>query len=382
VTEKEPHDYQMESLCHLALVAFRTIIVALALTLIFSSGASSQSEIREVRAAVAVAPPFVIRQGGALTGFSIELWDAVAARANLKTTYILEPSTTALEQAMRSKKADLTVSPVFITSARDEEFDFSYPVLETGLQIMVRETGERASTTLSSPLREMVALLFSRTTIVWLSVALVLVLIPAHLIWLLERHQEHGIISSPKYLPGIFEAIYWALSTLTTQAEYMPHQWIARVVAIFWMFAGVVFVAFYTAQLTTTLTVERIRGAIEDPSDLPGKRVATILHSTAADYLRELNAQVVEFPDTELMFMALLDKRVDAIVFTAPVLGYYASHRGKGLVKLVGTGFETAPLAILFQLNSPLRRQVNFGLLKVREDGTYHQLQTKWFGSP
>ena len=66
----------------------------------------------------------------------------------------------------------------------------------------------------------------------------------------------------------------------------MPHQWLARTFAIFWMFAGVVFVAFYTAQLTTTLTVEQIRGAIEGPSDLPGKQVATLAGSTAADYLR------------------------------------------------------------------------------------------------
>ena len=43
----------------------------------------------------------------------------------------------------------------------------------------------------------------------------------------------------------------------------MPRQWIARGLAILWMFASVVFIASYTAQLTTTLTVEQIRGAIE-----------------------------------------------------------------------------------------------------------------------
>src|SRR5438093_12807831 len=103
-----------------------------------------------------------------------------------------------------------------------------------------------------------------------------------------------------------------ALSTLATQAETMPRQWVARTLAIFWMFAGVVFVAFYTAQLTTTLTVERIRCAIEGPGDLPGKRVATLTGSTAADYLRDHYAQVQGFPTPAQMFTALLDGSADA----------------------------------------------------------------------
>jgi polar amino acid transport system substrate-binding protein len=72
---------------------------------------------------------------------------------------------------------------------------------------------------------------------------------------------------SEAYFPGIFEAVYWALSTLTTQAEAMPRQWVGRALSIFWMFGGVVFVAFYTAQLTTALTVEQIRGGIDGPGD-------------------------------------------------------------------------------------------------------------------
>jgi len=107
--------------------------------------------------------------------------------------------------------------------------------------------------------------------------ALLLVLVPAHLVWLFERRNEDSIISNRNYFPGIFEAIFWKLSTLTTQAENMPRQWVGRTFSIFWMFARMVFVAFYTAQLTTTLTVEQIRGAIEGPGDLPGKQVATLV---------------------------------------------------------------------------------------------------------
>ncbi len=162
----------------------------------------------------------------------------------------------------------------------------------------------------------------------------------------------------------------------------MPRQWAARALSIFWMFVGVVFVALYTAQLTTALTVEQIRGAIEGPGDLPGKQVATVAHSTAADYLREQHAQVQEFTTPDQMFQTLLDKKVDAVVSAAPLLLYYAAHEGKGRVKTVGPEFNSAPAAIMVQLDSPLRRKINLALIALRENGTYQQIFDKWFGSP
>ena len=338
---------------------------------------SAKGEAPEVRVAVVVLPPLVMEQNGSLTGFSIELWNAIAKRLKVETSYQIMPDGNALEEAMRSKSADLTPM-VSITSARDAAFDFSYPTFEAGLQIMVRETGPTVKT--ATPLKDMLRLLFSRTTVEWFAVALLLVLLPAHLVWLLERRRQDGIISNRNYFPGIFEAGFWGLSTLTSQAEGMPRQWVARALSIFWMFAGVVFVASYTAQLTTSLTVERILGSIEGPSDLPGKQVGTLATSIAADYLREQKAQVQEFAPNEL-FKALLDKKVDAVVAASPLLAYYAANEGKTRVKLVGPVFNSAPVAIELQLDSPLRRRIDGALMALRENGTYQQIYNKWFGT-
>jgi polar amino acid transport system substrate-binding protein len=334
----------------------------------------------ELRVAAIIAPPFVMEQSGSLTGFSIDLWNAISARMGRTTTYALEPNVRAIEDAVRSNKADLSVVPVFVTSARDAVFDFSLPVMEGGIQVMVRDSHESRETV--NPLWGMLRLMLSRTTLLWLSMALLLVLIPAHLVWLFERQRAGGMAWSSKYFPGIFEAVYWGLSTLTTQAEGMPRQWLARAFSIVWMFAGVVFVASYTAQLTTALTVERIRGAIQGPDDLPGKPVGTLAGTLAVDYLREHRAEVQEFPTTDKLFQGLLDRKVDAAFAAAPLLRYYAAHEGQGRVRLVGPEINVAPASIMVQLNSPLRRQINAALLRLREDGTYQKLYDKWFGSP
>jgi polar amino acid transport system substrate-binding protein len=80
------------------------------------------------------------------------------------------------------------------------------------------------------------------------------------------------------------------------------------------------------------------------------------------------------------MYQALLDNKVDAVVFNAPVLLDYAAHQGNGRAKTVGPQFNTAPAAMVFQLGSPLRRRVSSALIALRENGTYEQLYTKWFG--
>ena len=157
-------------------------------------------------------------------------------------------------------------------------------------------------------------------------------------------------------------------------------QWIARMLAVLWMFVGIVFVASYTAQLTMTLTVQQIKGAINGPQDLPGKKVATIANSTAADYLRMHAAKVKVFEQPDQMFRALLNREVDAVVSESPIVRYYAAHEGKGRVQLVGTEFDTAPLAIVLQLNSPLRRKIDIALLTLHGNGTYDRLYDEWFG--
>src|SRR5262245_23015448 len=337
-----------------------------------------QVQKQELRVVTRVLPPLVVEQpGGALSGFSIELWNKIGEKLQPKTSYQTAPDARALLADVRAGKADVGVAAISITSAREAEFDFSQPILNAGLQIMTRGRGQDAD---SNPLWDLLGLLFSPTILVWLGIALLLILIPAHIVWYLERQQKDGIIPTDKYYPGIFYAMYWAAATLATQAEQAPRHWLARVVTVLWMFTGVVFVAFYTAQLAATLTVQQIQGGINGPDDLPGKKVASTRGSTAAAALRELRADVHEVARIVGAYKALNDKQVDAVVFDSPVLLFYAAKEGKGRVQMVGAPFRKEDYGIVFPRNAPLRKQVNVALLALREDGTYLQLYEKWFG--
>jgi polar amino acid transport system substrate-binding protein len=343
-----------------------------------TAAAMAQNPPSELRVVTRVLPPVVVDQNGTLTGFSIDLWNKIAEHLQLKVRYEVAPDVRALLDEVRDGKADVGVAAISITSAREAAYDFSHPILNAGLQIMVRGKGQETD---SNPLMDLLGLLFSKTILLWLGIALILILLPAHIVWLLERRHPNGILPTDKYFPGIFHAMYWAAGTLATQAEQMPRQWLARILAVLWMFTGVVFVAFYTAQLTATLTVQQIQGTINGPDDLQGKKVATTRGSTAAAHLRDLRAQVLEVSVIEDAYQALLNKEADAVVFDAPILLYYAANEGKGRVHMVGLPFRKEDYGIVFQAGNPLRKQVNNSLLAMREDGSYQQIYDKWFST-
>ncbi|CAN0496621.1 unnamed protein product, partial [Phaeothamnion confervicola] len=188
----------------------------------------------------------------------------------------------------------------------------------------------------SNPLHDVLSLLFSWLSLAWLGIALLLILVPAHIVWYFERQHTQGIVPTKDYIPGIFYALYWAAGTLATQSESAPKHWIGRVVAVLWMFTGVVFVALYTAQLAATLTVQQIGGGINGPDDLAGKKVAATRGSTAANIVRDYHGQVLEVTQISEAYQALDRKTVDAVVFDSPVLLYYAANDGKGRVTTVG----------------------------------------------
>jgi polar amino acid transport system substrate-binding protein len=172
---------------------------------------------QDLKVVTRILPPMVVPQrDGQLTGFSIDLWDKIAERLQIKSAYQIAPDVRALLEEIRTGSAEVGFSAISITAAREKDFDFSQSMLNAGLQIMVRGKGQDVDT---NPLWDLLRLLFSKTILVWLGIALLLILIPAHIVWLLERGHKDGMIPTRNCFPGIFYAMFWAAGTLATQGE-------------------------------------------------------------------------------------------------------------------------------------------------------------------
>jgi polar amino acid transport system substrate-binding protein len=340
------------------------------------AAAQTPDEEKTLRVATRVLPPMVVQDQGELSGFSIELWREIAARLQVKSVLKVEPDVRSLLASVKSGGADVGIAAISVTAERAKDFDFSQPMLDGGLQILVAGTGTQTAV---NPLPELLGLVFSRQILVWLGIAALLIFVPAHILWLVEREHKDGFIDDRNYIPGIFEAMWWTASCLATQAGEMPKHWLSRILALIWMFFAIVFVAYYTAQLTAALTVQRIQGDISGPDDLPGKKVATTAGSTSAAYLKAVKANVLEVKAIGDAFAELSDGKVDAVVFDAPVVQHYAAHDGQGVVQVVGPVFREEDYGIAFPQGSPWRKRIDGALLSMREDGTYTRLYEKYF---
>jgi polar amino acid transport system substrate-binding protein len=330
------------------------------------------------RVATHPVPPLVMDEGGRLRGFSIDLWNAIAKDLGVRTEYRRVDDLPALFDALSAGRADVAIAAVSITAEREQRFDFSVTMLETGLRIAVRAAPDSTG---SATVRALWALLGDAA---FLQVVLgigALILAVAALVWRLERRHPAGMAAQAPPARGFAYTLWWALSSLGAQAEEMPRSPAARAITVLWLFACIALVAWFTAGLTSTATVERLRGAINGPQDLPGKRVGTVAHTTSVSYLADHFATPVAFASLEEACAALEAGTVAAVVYDAPALGHYATQADHAPLRLIGPAFNRQAYGILFAANDPRRKRVNRALLALREDGRYDEIYGRWFGS-
>ena len=328
-----------------------------------------------LRVATKPLEPFVIKQNDRWAGFSIDLWDKMAQQLGWKYEWVEVKTVTDQLQAVQSGGADLAMAGISITSEREAAVDFSHPYFNAGLQIMVPAQKNR------SALGSFTAYL-SPALLQILGLALVFLIVMAHLVWLVER--GHNPEMPRAYLSGIWEAAWWSLGTIGT-LEYgdksKPKTAWRRLFAMAWIALSIILIAQFTAAITASLTVQQLTGSINGPEDLPGKSIATVRGSTAAQYLDAQQIGYVPVEKIDDAYDLLAKGNAQAVVYDAPVLLYHAATKGRGQVQMVGAIFKEETYGIALPTGSPLRKPINEALLKLKQDGTYEELYNKWFGS-
>lgn len=324
-----------------------------------------------LKVATIVRPPFVIRTDDGFSGFSIELWRAIAEELKLDFEWVEVQMFSEMLKQVEQGGADAAIANISITASREQVLDFTQPIFDSGLQIMVRTKGSGASLWSAIVTWEMFA---------WVAFAFFLLFVAANLIWLFERRAQ-PYFEYP-YREGLWRSFWWALITIVNGGfeERIPRTPGGRVFSVLLVVASLFIVSAFVAKITTTLTVGELRAQIQGFTDLYGRKVATTQGSTSAAFLRSQSIRFTEFGDIQSLFTALEDKTVDAVVHDAPILAYHASTKGRGHVRTTGAVFRPEKYGIALPARSPLIEPINRTLLRLREDGTYDALNAKWFG--
>ncbi len=336
--------------------------------------AAEQVQPKKIVVSTKVFKPLVYRVNDEVVGFSIDLLESLADELGLEYELQVKESVAELLKSVVDGTADLAIAGISITAEREQEVDFSHSYFESGLQILVPK---RSDSSLLGALRT----LYFPTIMKILGILLLVILVVAHLVWLAERKKNTKQFPEG-YVKGVWEGFWWAAVTLTTvgYGDKSPQGVAGRLLGLFWMFVGILLVSYFTASVTTQLTVSRLEGDINQPSDLAGRKVATVRGSTSEKFLEKILAKVSAFDDFENAVTALGKGQVEALVYDAPVLIYYANNEGSSRFRVAGAIFDHQSYGVALAHGGSLRENLNRALLRLREDGRYDHIYRKWFG--
>lgn len=325
---------------------------------------------KNLKVGIDLVSPFVIKSETSYSGFEMELWDKVAHILGIEYT-VVELPVTHLFNELVAKKIDIALGALTENQEREKRVDFSHHTFDGGLQILVHKNRKKV---IFSTIKHF---FFSHFQPVMLLLIAGLILF-AHLYWFLER----GLSVSANYLYGIGDSFWWLFVSITTvgYGDVIPQSLMARIVTVVVVLFGFSVFGLLVGHISSLLTLESLKGDLNGVRDLPGKKVATLDHSTSYTYLKNLDVEVVKTRTLEDALKKLYDRQVDAVVYDAPILQYHMQKFPHAPFQLIGAPFYDEFYAFALSDKSRHLEDINQAILALRDSGDYDMLYQKWFG--
>ena len=358
----------MQSKCRLC------ALIAITITVVLCNITGAEEPKEKLRVGISHFSPFVILSQDQPIGVSIDIWRAIVEKLGIEYEYVVSEGVAEKLRNLKEDKTDVAIGGISITEEREGVFDFTHSQFHTGLDILI-PYGEKRMAFRSS-------LLTKQKLFIVIGI-LFLIVVAGHIIWLVERSSEtHKTAFNRKYFPGVFEGMYWALITVSTigYGDKVPKKWAGRILACVLILLFLPLFGYFIAEISSSLTISNLRADINGPEDLAGRRVGVVTGTTSYEYMSGRSSVVYKFKKIESARQALLEGLLDAVVYDAPNLLYYANEEGKGKVKVVGKPFALQEYGIALPLGRALRKRINLAYLALIESGELQTIRARWFG--
>ena len=314
-------------------------------------------------------PLVMIDDSGELGGFEIEMWDHISEKMGFIPNYVSVPKFVDVLDYVRGGKADYGLAGITITHDRNTEFDFSYPHKKSGMGILIRDEYEMDQKD------AIIAVITNDSFIKTWTLFLLFVVFMANIIWLTER----GSSSIPdKYTEGFGIAMWYMFVVVTTVGfgDVVVKKKLSRFITIVTFFIGIGLAGTAIAQLGAVFDAQMETYAINNVSELKGKKVAVVGGTTSE--VDGVGADFVKARTSDEAVLLLEAGKVDAVLFDAPTLKYFAKESSD--LTTVGGMFDLQDYGVIMSKDNPLRDQISLEILKYTESHAYESLHVKWFG--
>lgn len=319
------------------------------------------------------ARPFVMKtEDGRWEGLSIELWRSVADGLGLSYEF-REAGLQDLLDGVASGAFDVGVGALTITPSREARLDFTHPFYTTGFAIAVPEA--------QSSIFSMITRLWSWEFLQAIVLLGCLLGVVGLLFWLAERKRNPEQFGGKPWT-GVGSGFWFSAVTMTTvgYGDKAPVTVAGRIVALVWMFAAVIIISTFTGMIASSLTAERLAGAVRSADDLPNVRVGSIAGSASDERLAADRVDFRSFENVGAGFDAIIDGDIDAFVYDAPLLRYLAKTEYEGKVMVLPATFGRQDYGFALPAGSGMRETINRRLLEYVESDAWQASLYRYLG--
>jgi polar amino acid transport system substrate-binding protein len=350
--------------------------LALAVTLAVLVGGSSGAQTPPappqppIRAAVVQLEPWVLQDGADATGFYAEIWETVAKRLGRDTEWVWVGSFADVLKALEDGRADVAVAPLAPTAERETRYDFTNAVVRSGPSIGVHSRLANKQSLFGA--------LFSAQIGKVLLGGLILLLILAHVVWLVERNDaQDGEQFRKRYPHGMWDGFWWAAVTIATvgYGDKAPKSLRGRLVGLIAILCSLFMVGAFVSQVTSTLTNRVTTYSVQSLSDLNGHSVGAVEGSTFKSYVATQGVTVSGARNQGDLFERAKAGDLDVIItnpFALDVVG-----KRYGVVRIGDVLYEEFETFGVAQ-GSPLREEINKVLADLLATGRIQQIIDRW----
>lgn len=350
----------------------RSVLLVLLASCFTITTAHAAVDSTALRVGTAGTAPFITSDD---KGISIDIWDRVARAMGV--TYATEhyASVSDALTALEAGQLDVVVGPVSISSDRVAKLDMTQPYFRSSLSILSRADKLNAW--------ERIEPLFSIKLLYALALFLFILAIVGTLLWLAERNSSSGQFPH-KAAAGIGNGMWCAIVTMSTTGygDIAPVTLAGRIIAGSWMVVSIIFATTMVAGIASTLTLTGLGQTVIDTADkFPGKRVAVLEGSPAVEFVSEYGGRAIPMVSLDSSYAALVDSRVDAIVFDRPQLLYFFQQKHEKGMAVAPAEYQPQGYGFAFPMQTPYMPQVDVELLRMKEDGELGRILKNWLGN-
>lgn len=154
--------------------------------------------------------------------------------------------------------------------------------------------------------------------------------------------------------------------TMTTvgYGDIAPRTVGGRLLGMVWMLSALLIVSFFTASITSALTVGQLSGQVTSADDLAHLSVCSVPASTSAHWLDMRHIEYARATDLPAALERLRHGDCQAVVYDKPLMRWTIAQRDPGKLRVLPLTLARQDYAFALPQRSPLREAIDASLLQ------------------